>query len=250
MTGAVRPRPRAATSVDAAFDALFVRERTAMVRVAYLLVGSEPLAEEIVQEAFASVYARWDRIDNHGGFLRQCVVNGARSALRRRSLERRKAQLLVDDGTAPAGRELLDALAALPLGWRSVVGEQYGVLGALVGLVPGDGAGSEEGVGLLGGQAEPAGRRRDHRGRDARRLGGGRRRGHDLLGRVATGADEGGEAGQEDDHGRGAEHERPGACVAVAPPLDDGGHAGTRHPGTVKSSLHRGLAKLREALEP
>ncbi|HWJ63966.1 MAG TPA: sigma-70 family RNA polymerase sigma factor [Acidimicrobiales bacterium] len=121
MTGAVRPRPRAATSVDAAFDALFVRERTAMVRVAYLLVGSEPLAEEIVQEAFASVYARWDRIDNHGGFLRQCVVNGARSALRRRSLERRKAQLLVDDGTAPAGRELLDALAALPLGWRSVV---------------------------------------------------------------------------------------------------------------------------------
>lgn len=121
MTGEARPRLRAVSDVDTAFDALFVRERTAMVRVAYLLVGSEPLAEEVVQEAFASVYARWDRIDNPGGFLRQCVVNGSRSVLRRRALERRKAQLLVDEGTAPAGRELLDALAALPLSWRSVV---------------------------------------------------------------------------------------------------------------------------------
>ncbi|HWJ96997.1 MAG TPA: sigma-70 family RNA polymerase sigma factor [Acidimicrobiales bacterium] len=124
MTGEVRPRLRVApetADAAAAFDALFVRERTAMVRVAYLLVGSEPIAEEIVQEAFAAVYARWDRIDNPGGFLRQCVVNGARSSLRRRSLERRKAQLLVDEGTLPAGRELLDALAALPIGWRSVV---------------------------------------------------------------------------------------------------------------------------------
>ncbi|MGN6692917.1 MAG: RNA polymerase sigma factor [Aquihabitans sp.] len=124
MTGEVRPRLRAApeaADTTSAFDALFVRERTAMVRVAYLLVGSEPIAEEIVQEAFAAVYARWDRIENPGGFLRQCVVNGAHSSLRRRSLERRKAQLLVDEGTAPAGRELLDALAALPIGWRSVV---------------------------------------------------------------------------------------------------------------------------------
>jgi RNA polymerase sigma-70 factor (sigma-E family) len=124
MTGEVRPRLRTvpeAASPGAAFDALFIRERTAMVRVAYLLVGSESVAEEIVQEAFAAVYARWDRIENPGGFLRQCVVNGARSSLRRRALERRKAQLLVDEGTAPAGRELLDALAALPIGWRSVV---------------------------------------------------------------------------------------------------------------------------------
>lgn len=117
----LRLAPSAAAGADAAFDALFERERTPMVRVAYLLVGSEPLAEEIVQDAFASVYVRWDRIDNPGGFLRQCVVNGAKSSLRRRSLERRKAQLLVDEGTAPAGRELLDALAALPLSWRSVV---------------------------------------------------------------------------------------------------------------------------------
>jgi RNA polymerase sigma-70 factor (sigma-E family) len=112
---------RVSAAEDAGFDALFERERSAMVRVAYLLVGSEQVAEEVVQDAFAAVYVRWDSIDNPGGFLRQCVVNGARSSLRRRSLERRKAHLVVEEGTAPAGRELLDALAELPLGWRSVV---------------------------------------------------------------------------------------------------------------------------------
>lgn len=112
---------RVADEREAGFAALFDRERTAMVRVAFLLVGSEPFAEEIVQDAFATVYVRWDRIDNHGGFLRQCVVNGAKSALRRRSLERRKAVLLVDQGEPPAGRELLDALAKLPLTRRAVV---------------------------------------------------------------------------------------------------------------------------------
>lgn len=125
MTGGTRSRSRSRVRVsaaeDAGFDALFERERSAMVRVAYLLVGSEQVAEEVVQDAFAAVYVRWDSIDNPGGFLRQCVVNGARSSLRRRSLERRKAHLVVEEGTARAGRELLDALAELPLGWRSVV---------------------------------------------------------------------------------------------------------------------------------
>ena len=39
----------------------------------------------------------------------------------KKAAEKRKAPLLVDERTAPAGRELLDALAALPIGWRSVV---------------------------------------------------------------------------------------------------------------------------------
>ena len=103
------------------FAALFDRERIPMVRVAYLLVGSESLAEEVVQDAFAAVYQRWGQIQNPGGFLRQCVVNGSNSVLRRRSLERRRAHLWVDEGTPPAGRELLDALAVLPLSWRAVV---------------------------------------------------------------------------------------------------------------------------------
>jgi RNA polymerase sigma-70 factor (sigma-E family) len=121
MTSEAKPVLAVAGDREAAFAVLFERERTAMVRVAYLLVGSQSIAEEVVQDAFAAVYVRWDRIDNPGGFLRQCVINGARSVLRRRALERRKALLWVDEGTPPAGRELLDALAQLPIGWRSVV---------------------------------------------------------------------------------------------------------------------------------
>ncbi len=121
MTEQGTPVPREARDRDEGFAALFDRERVAMVRVAYLLVGSEQLAEEVVQDAFAAVYVRWDRIDNPGGFLRQCVVNGAKGVLRRRSLERRKVVLLVDDGQVAGARELLDALAELPLTRRAVV---------------------------------------------------------------------------------------------------------------------------------
>ena len=106
---------------EARFDALFEAERRAMVRVAYLLVGSEPLAEEIVQDAFAQVYLRWSQLDRPGAYLRQCVVNGARSSLRRRSLARRHLRSVVDEEAPSAARELLDALAALPVERRAVV---------------------------------------------------------------------------------------------------------------------------------
>lgn len=118
---AARPELRVVEGREEAFAALFEVERRPMVRVAYLLVGSEAQAEEIVQDAFAAVYVRWARIDNPGAFLRRCVVNGAKGALRRRSLERRRAGEVVDEGEPPAARELLDALAALPPLWRAVV---------------------------------------------------------------------------------------------------------------------------------
>jgi len=105
------------------FATLFEAERVPMVRLAYLLVGDEGLAEEVVQDAFAEVYERWDRLDNPGGYLRTCVVNGCRRRQRRRATERR--HLEAADRRAPAhdpeARELLDALAALPAGWRAVV---------------------------------------------------------------------------------------------------------------------------------
>ena len=90
---------------ERSFDDLFERERTAMVRVAFLLVGSEQLAEEIVQDAFTSVHLRWARLDRPGAYLRQCVVNGARRALRRRTLERRHLRAVVDEGRLAPARE-------------------------------------------------------------------------------------------------------------------------------------------------
>ena len=92
---------------------LFRREYEPMVRLAYLLVGSEPVAEELVQDAFFAVHRHWSSLHNPGGYLRTSVVNGCRSHQRRAALERRRrprpeatAQLEAD--------ELWDALDHLP----------------------------------------------------------------------------------------------------------------------------------------
>ena len=74
---------------DAGLDRLFVAERRPMVRLAALMVGSRALAEEIVQDAFASVSERWDGLHRPGGYLRTAVVNGCARVLRRRSVEDR-----------------------------------------------------------------------------------------------------------------------------------------------------------------
>lgn len=60
-----------------------------MVRLATLLVGSHHVAEEVVQDAFATVDQRWASIDRPGAYLRTVVVNGCRAVLRRREIEQR-----------------------------------------------------------------------------------------------------------------------------------------------------------------
>ncbi|WP_419928648.1 SigE family RNA polymerase sigma factor [Candidatus Poriferisocius sp.] len=73
----------------ASFDDLYRDEYGPMVRLARGLVDTQEIAEEIVQDAFARVYERWNRLDNPGGYLRTAVVNGARSELRKREVRRR-----------------------------------------------------------------------------------------------------------------------------------------------------------------
>jgi len=104
----------------AGFDDLFTLERRPMTRLAFLLTGSEAMAEEVVQDAFAQVYERWSRLDRPGGYLRTCVVNGARRAGKRRARELRvvsSAEVSVD----MEAREMLDALSRLRPEWRAVV---------------------------------------------------------------------------------------------------------------------------------
>jgi len=66
---------------------LYQSYRLAMVRLAVLFVDDLPSAEDVVQEAFADLYAGWERLrdpEAAKAYLRAAVVNGARSALRRR----------------------------------------------------------------------------------------------------------------------------------------------------------------------
>ena len=81
--------------------------------MATLLVGSAAIAEEIVQEAFASAGERWDGLHRPGAYLRTSVVNGCAQVLRRRSIEdrHRAGRLEVADDESLA--RLLDLRAAL-----------------------------------------------------------------------------------------------------------------------------------------
>lgn len=93
-----------------------------MVRLAHLLTGSNEVGEEIVQDAFARIYWRFNQIDNPGGYVRQSVVNGCRSWHRRQALERRFSRRSSPDTVAATtSGELTDALAGLPFRQRAAL---------------------------------------------------------------------------------------------------------------------------------
>ena len=107
------------------FEHLYQAEYPAMVRLARRLVDTNERAEEIVQDAFAKVYDRWDRLDQPGGYLRTAVVNGARSELRKREV-RRRVGLEPRRGDDPGERDyLLDALDALPVKRKTALVLRY-----------------------------------------------------------------------------------------------------------------------------
>lgn len=70
---------------------LYAAHRLSLVRLAVLLVDDQASAEDVVQDAFASLAGRLQQVrDPHAalGYLRTSVVNGSRSALRRRRTAR------------------------------------------------------------------------------------------------------------------------------------------------------------------
>lgn len=83
----VLPRDRTA-AVTALFEARYVQ----LVRMARLLVDDRETAEDVVMDSFTSLYQRWAAVrdpDEAYRYVRSCVLNGARSQLRRRRLRRR-----------------------------------------------------------------------------------------------------------------------------------------------------------------
>ena len=113
-------------STGETFDDLFLREREPMVRVAYLIAGSTAVAEEVTHDAFVTVFERWDRLDQPGGYLRRCVVNGAMRATRRRAhRERLEAVEPPPDEIRPGFDHTLDAVRRLAPRARALVVLRY-----------------------------------------------------------------------------------------------------------------------------
>jgi RNA polymerase sigma-70 factor (sigma-E family) len=84
----IAPGRARADAVDDLVAELFRTHRLALVRVAVLLVGDTPTAEDVVQEAFIGLFRAGRRLtstDKALAYVRTSVVNGCRSVHRTRS---------------------------------------------------------------------------------------------------------------------------------------------------------------------
>lgn len=86
-----------------------------LVRVAYLLIGSEAAAEEIAQDAFLRLQATSTEVRNPSAYLRTSVVNACRSYHRHRGVVQRTPMPRPEQASAEYD-ELFDAIARLT--WR------------------------------------------------------------------------------------------------------------------------------------
>jgi RNA polymerase sigma-70 factor (sigma-E family) len=140
----VRAPAASGWEADAALTELYAAHWRSLVRLSWLLVRDQHLAEETVQDAFVAMHSRWAQLRNQDvalAYLRRSVVNGSRSALRHRRVEdryliaetsARSAHGLTIEPSAEsraldhaAGDRLVAALGRLPRRQREVLALRY-----------------------------------------------------------------------------------------------------------------------------
>jgi RNA polymerase sigma-70 factor (sigma-E family) len=131
-------------AADQALTDLYAAHWHSLVRLSWLLVRDQQLAEETVQDAFMSMHSRWSQLRNQDlalAYLRRCVVNSSRSVLRHRKVEDRYLSTqasalttrgITDEPSAEAralehatGARLFAALGRLPRRQREVLTLRY-----------------------------------------------------------------------------------------------------------------------------
>ena len=139
----VGPADRA-WAADQALTDLYAAHWHSLVRLSWLLVRDQQLAEETVQDAFVAMHSRWSQLRNQDlalAYLRRCVVNSSRSVLRHRKVENRylsaetsarTSQGITNEPSAESralehatGAQLLAALGRLPRREREVLTLRY-----------------------------------------------------------------------------------------------------------------------------
>jgi DNA-directed RNA polymerase specialized sigma24 family protein len=100
------------------FDDLYLTQYAPMVRLAFALVDTRPRAEALVDDAFAAVYERYERIADPVAYVRVCVLNNGRRALRRR-------RWLRSTGTGAEFNLVIDSIRRLPHRQRAMVLLRY-----------------------------------------------------------------------------------------------------------------------------
>jgi RNA polymerase sigma-70 factor (sigma-E family) len=80
-----------ATAADR-ITALYEQTAVSLIRLAYVILSDRQSAEDVVHDAFVSLYRRWGKLADPEGaefYLRISVLNGCRSALRHRTVRSR-----------------------------------------------------------------------------------------------------------------------------------------------------------------
>lgn len=113
-------------SADLGFPDFYRAELAPQVRRAFLMLGDNEQANDVVAEAMAAVYRNWAVVDTPGAYLNRAVLNGCRDVGRRRVTRRRLLdRITTKDEPAPTNEVLTDVLAALPFNHRAAVVLRY-----------------------------------------------------------------------------------------------------------------------------
>jgi RNA polymerase sigma-70 factor (sigma-E family) len=129
---------------DTALTDLYAAHWHSLVRLSWLLVRDQYVAEETVQDAFVAMHSHWAQLrdpDRALAYLRRCVVNSSRSVLRHQIVEHRylsaetSARTAYGTTTEPSaetralahatGDRLVAALGRLPRRQREVLTLRY-----------------------------------------------------------------------------------------------------------------------------
>jgi RNA polymerase sigma-70 factor (sigma-E family) len=125
-----------AWDADQAVTAIYTANYRSLVRLAAMLVRDVATAEEVVQDSFVAMHGAWRRLrdpDKALSYLRQSVVNRARSVLRHRAVvEKYAPKGLPDAQSAEHGAivelertAVITALSTLPTRQREALVLRY-----------------------------------------------------------------------------------------------------------------------------
>ena len=111
---------------EADFEMLFRNEYPIVVGTTVLLVGDRGIAEELAQEAFSRLYARWGTVrlyDRPGACVRRVAINLALSWKTRRRMPADRVEPVLPPGDLPV--DVRRAILGLPRMQRAVVALHY-----------------------------------------------------------------------------------------------------------------------------
>jgi len=122
------PPAQMATNEQRPFVEVYNDRYRSMVEIARLTTGSNVIAEDLVQDAFADLYRRFEHVRSADAYLHRAVVSRCTSWVRRRATERRYHDRVHHEhpvSTDPDTVTVFAAVQRLPVRQRAAIVLRY-----------------------------------------------------------------------------------------------------------------------------